>query len=195
MFKADYSDLVASRICHDLINPVGAIGNGVELLEMAGRDDPEVQLISDGISNTSARLRLFRIAFGKADPKQMLSAQELQSIFANGLTERLYVDWRDTYAHSRSQVKAVLLAILCMERALPRGGMIDVTYDNGWHIAATADIIDADENDWKALSDCQAPETVTAHTVPFGLLPSAIKDIGMLPTVLISNTRLSVHFD
>ena len=60
--------LVASRICHDLISPIGAIGNGVELLTMesGGTLRPEFALISESVANANARIRLFRIAFGAA---------------------------------------------------------------------------------------------------------------------------------
>jgi len=43
--------LVSSRICHDLISPVGAIGNGIELLESYGAKFPEIGLIADSVDN------------------------------------------------------------------------------------------------------------------------------------------------
>lgn len=195
MSNLDYSDLIASRICHDLINPVGAIANGVELLEMAGKTDPEIELISDGINNTSAKLRFYRVAFGQSDDKQSLSSHEIRCIFEEKYTERLTVNWMDADARQRHHVKAVFLTILCMEQALPRGGDITVSYDNGWSITAEADIIDAAKADWAALSECQVPETVSPNTVAFALLPMCLKRVELLPTVLISNTRLSVFLD
>ena len=59
------AQLVGSRICHDLISPVGAIGNGLELLAMAGgRTMPggsaELELISDSVVQANARIRFFR---------------------------------------------------------------------------------------------------------------------------------------
>ncbi len=53
----DLAALIGSRICHDLISPIGAIGNGLELLSMAGAGGPEVALISDSVSNANARIR------------------------------------------------------------------------------------------------------------------------------------------
>lgn len=51
----DLSSLVGSRICHDLISPIGAIGNGVELLHMAPRDSAaELDLITDSVGNAAA---------------------------------------------------------------------------------------------------------------------------------------------
>ncbi|MGB2202346.1 MAG: hypothetical protein ACPH5G_13525, partial [Pseudooceanicola atlanticus] len=47
--------LIGSRICHDLISPIGAIQNGIELLTMEGKTGPEVALIEDSVRNASAR--------------------------------------------------------------------------------------------------------------------------------------------
>ena len=64
----DLAALVSSRICHDLISPIGAINNGLELLNMSGATPvgPEMQLIYDSVKSASARIRFFRIAFGTA---------------------------------------------------------------------------------------------------------------------------------
>ena len=55
--------LIGSRICHDLISPIGAINNGLELLGMTGSSEgPELQLITDSVGSATARIRFFRIA-------------------------------------------------------------------------------------------------------------------------------------
>ncbi|HMS96693.1 MAG TPA: histidine phosphotransferase, partial [Tabrizicola sp.] len=61
--QPDLAALIASRICHDLISPLGAIGNGVELLAME-RAGPELDLLSESVAHANARIRLFRISFG-----------------------------------------------------------------------------------------------------------------------------------
>ena len=64
--KPDLAALIASRICHDLISPIGAIGNGVELLAMEpGGTLPEMALISESVANANDRIRFFRICFGR----------------------------------------------------------------------------------------------------------------------------------
>ena len=61
----DLAALVGSRICHDLVNPLGAIGNGAELLVMEdSRLGPLARLIGDSVESATARLRLYRLAFG-----------------------------------------------------------------------------------------------------------------------------------
>ena len=79
----DLSSLVGSRICHDLISPIGAIGNGVELLQMAPRDSAaELDLITDSVDNAAARIRFFRVAFGAAGD-QMMGRAEVISILSD----------------------------------------------------------------------------------------------------------------
>ncbi|WP_448326291.1 hypothetical protein [Sulfitobacter sp. M13] len=88
----DFAALIGSRICHDLISPVGAINNGLELLLMSGMNmSPEVALIDESVRNASARLRFFRVAFGSGTT-QPVAAQETTDIL------------RDLYAQSKWEV-------------------------------------------------------------------------------------------
>src|SRR5690606_5368835 len=62
----DLAALLCSRVCHDIISPVGAINNGLELLEEGGADEDAMMLIRRSAINASARLQFARIAFGAA---------------------------------------------------------------------------------------------------------------------------------
>src|SRR5690606_27339952 len=76
--------LLASRMCHDLVSPLGAIGNGLELLEMYGAAaGPEHALIADSVAAAGARLRLFRLAFGHAGDGQRLPVAELRELLSD----------------------------------------------------------------------------------------------------------------
>jgi histidine phosphotransferase ChpT len=63
---ADLAALLCSRVCHDIISPVGAINNGLELLDEGGADEDAMQLIRASARVASARLKYARIAFGAA---------------------------------------------------------------------------------------------------------------------------------
>ncbi|HMR60143.1 MAG TPA: histidine phosphotransferase, partial [Amaricoccus sp.] len=65
MSAPDLSALVSARLCHDLISPMGAIRNGMELLQMAPGEaqSPEHALIADSLETALAKLRYFRLAF------------------------------------------------------------------------------------------------------------------------------------
>ena len=69
MSNVDFASLLCSRLCHDLVGPVGAITNGVELL--VDESDPEMQrrcldLVADSARQTANKLKFFRLAFGAA---------------------------------------------------------------------------------------------------------------------------------
>lgn len=137
----DLIALVGSRICHDLISPLGAIGNGVELLMMSGNGPgPELALISESVTNANARIRFFRISFGAAAPGQGVARAEVRSIL-DDMTRggRLKIDWDLAGDAARTEVKLAFLAIQCLESALPFGGRICVSADGGrWQIGAEA---------------------------------------------------------
>ena len=68
----DLAALLCSRVCHDIISPVGAINNGLELLDEGGADEDAMNLIRTSARNASARLQFARIAFGAAGSAGML---------------------------------------------------------------------------------------------------------------------------
>jgi len=79
----DIAALVGSRICHDLISPLGAIGNGVELLSLtSGETSAEMVLINESVANANARIRFFRIAYGATEMGQRVPRKEILSVLA-----------------------------------------------------------------------------------------------------------------
>ncbi|MEM9127616.1 MAG: histidine phosphotransferase, partial [Pseudomonadota bacterium] len=77
------ASLIGSRICHDLTSPIGAITNGLELLDMAGNAPAqEVELISDSVDSAGARIRFFRIAYGKAT-QQMIAHTDVMRLLSD----------------------------------------------------------------------------------------------------------------
>ena len=99
----DLPALIGSRICHDLISPIGAINNGLELLNMAGTGaapGPELELIGQSVESASARIRFFRIAFG-ASGDQTMGQGEVTSIFRDLYPDTpIDIEWQITTPHS-----------------------------------------------------------------------------------------------
>ncbi|QDL90693.1 hypothetical protein FDP22_02160 [Paroceanicella profunda] len=122
--------LVSSRVCHDLISPIGAVGNGLELLQSLVPPSPELALIAESADTASAKLRFFRVAFGAAG-SEMLDArglsQALSGMYGGG---RISVDW-EASALERREARLLFLLVLCAESALPLGGKIHVEADAG----------------------------------------------------------------
>ncbi len=76
-------ELVASRICHDLVSPVGAINNGVELMQELGEDAgaEAMQLIATSAAQASFRLKCFRLAYGAAGTDKNIGFREIKDAF------------------------------------------------------------------------------------------------------------------
>ena len=111
----DFAALIGSRICHDLISPDGAINNGIELIQMTTPSlGPEMAMISESVTNASARIRFFRIAFGAAG-EQLVGRQEVMSILKNVYVDtRLTVVWGPVDGQSRKKVRLTFLAVMCL---------------------------------------------------------------------------------
>jgi len=78
-------DLVASRICHDLVSPVGAISNGVELMEELGdsAEKEAMALISNSAGQAASRLKAFRLCYGAGGTDKNISFNDIIDAFQN----------------------------------------------------------------------------------------------------------------
>ena len=171
----DLTALLGSRICHDLISPLGAIGNGVELLSMAGTAaGPEMALIGESVASAKARIRFFRIAFGAAGPDHRLGRPEILAVI-EGMTRggRLAIDWQPEGDQARREVKLAFQGLQCLESALPWGGRVIVQRQgSGWLLRAEAQRIKADEALWAVLAGEAQAGDVSAAEVHFALMPA-----------------------
>lgn len=78
-------ELVASRICHDLVSPVGAVNNGVELMQELGDDAgaEAVKLIADSAHQASIRLKAFRLCYGAAGTDKNIGFKDIRDVFSD----------------------------------------------------------------------------------------------------------------
>ncbi|MDE1153884.1 MAG: histidine phosphotransferase family protein [Micavibrio sp.] len=79
------TELIASRICHDLVSPVGAVNNGVELMQELGDDAGEeaAQLIADSAQQASIRLKAFRLSYGAAGTDKNVGFKDIREAFTD----------------------------------------------------------------------------------------------------------------
>ena len=187
--------LISSRICHDLISPIGAINNGLELLGMSDRrDGPELDLISQSVENASARIRFFRIAYGAASDNGMGRA-EVAAILRDVTREgRLTVVYAPTEDQPRWAVRMAYLAIQCLEASMPYGGRIEVSCDAGaWAARGRAPNINPDPSLWAVLAGADASALAPAH-VQFALLAAVAQDADRTLASQIDNDRMCITF-
>ncbi|MBU9697041.1 histidine phosphotransferase [Rhodobacteraceae bacterium HSP-20] len=177
----DLAALLGSRLCHDLIGPIGAIGNGVELLRLtpAGTGD-EVALIADSVTTLSARLRLFRVAFGIARPDQSFARAEVMDILPPLFpSRRVTLDWTSPASLPRTEVKAVFLLLLCAEGAMRGGGTIRILRDEiGWNLTLASPRLKADPRLWPLLTGAPLPDSLEPGEVHFALAAAALAALG-----------------
>jgi histidine phosphotransferase ChpT len=131
----DLAALLCSRVCHDVVGPVGAIVNGLELLDED--DSPETRdmaldLIRKSARNASAKLQFARIAFGAAGS----AGSSVDTGYAQQLTEQLVADEKATLNWNtprlyveKNRVKLLMNLVVIALSCIPIGGNIDVTME------------------------------------------------------------------
>ena len=194
----DLTALVGSRICHDLISPLGAIGNGVELLTLTGggAGGAEMALISESVASANARIRFFRIAFGAAEPGRSLSRGEIVSVLEDsGRTGKVRVSWRAPGDVSRMEAKLAFLLLQCFETAMPFGGGVEVRPERGrWRLVGVADKLRVDPAAWGVLSDGAGAASVTPAQVHFALAPDLARRMGRRLDVQLTPERIEIAY-
>src|SRR5271168_15598 len=128
----DLAALLCSRVCHDVISPVGAIINGLEVLE--DEKDGEMRqfaldLIKKSAAAASARLQFCRLAYGAAGSAgASIDTGDAESV-TRGLivNERTSLVWNAARHYApKNKVKLVLNLCLIATTAIPRGGVVTV---------------------------------------------------------------------
>ena len=124
----DLAALLCSRVCHDVISPVGAIVNGLEVLEEETDQemrDIALDLIRKSAKTASAKLQFCRLAFGAAGSAgASIDTGDAESVARNLFEdEKTKLDWNcPRVLMGKNKVKLVLNLCLIAQAAIPRGG-------------------------------------------------------------------------
>ncbi|MFC7396326.1 histidine phosphotransferase ChpT [Chelatococcus sp. GCM10030263] len=129
----DLAALLCSRVCHDVISPVGAIVNGLEVLEDeedASMQEFALDLIRKSARQASARLQFARLAFGAAGSAgasiDLGDAEQVAKGFIQD--DKLSLAWdAPRVLMAKNKVKLLLNLIVVATNAIPRGGRIEVS--------------------------------------------------------------------
>ena len=133
MNATDLASLLCSRLCHDLLSPVGALNNGLEL--MTDEQDPAMrerclELLNESAKASANKLKFFRLAFGAAGGfGETIDTHEAHAALAGlfGPEKRLELGWIVAGdALPKGAVKLLLNLALIAGDALVRGGRLDV---------------------------------------------------------------------
>lgn len=130
--QLELAALLCSRVCHDLISPVGAIVNGLEVLDDAKNpDDREfaLNLIRKSARTASAKLQFCRLAFGAAGSAGAQIDTGDAETMARGFLEddKTRLTWNlPRTLQPKNRVKLLLNMLILAQQAIPRGGTLTI---------------------------------------------------------------------
>ncbi|CAM5347830.1 histidine phosphotransferase ChpT [Mesorhizobium sp. UC22_110] len=188
---SELAALLCSKVCHDIISPVGAINNGLELLDEGGADEDAMNLIRQSARNASARLQFARIAYGAAGSAGMLiDTGDAEAVTVAYLkNEKPELTWTGGRALlPKNKVKLLLNLVLIANAAIPRGGRLSITLEEletepRFTLAASGPMLRVPPKFLELHSGGKPEEPIDAHSVqPYYTLLLA-RDAGMTITI------------
>ncbi len=197
---ADLAALLCSRVCHDIISPVGALNNGLELLDEGGADEDAMNLIRASARTASARLQFARIAFGAAGSAGMQidtgDAEAVATAFFRN--EKPNLEWAGGRALlPKNKVKLLLNLLLIASGAIPRGGRLrveleDLETEPKFTLTATGPMVRVPPKFLEMHSGSRPEEPIDAHAIqPYYTLLLA-REAGMTITIRATADEISL---
>lgn len=196
----DLAALLCSRVCHDIISPVGALNNGLELLDEGGTDEDAMNLIRASARTASARLQFARIAFGAAGSAGMqIDTGDAESVAsAYFRNEKPDLEWSGERALlPKNRVKLLLNMLLIAAGAIPRGGKIrvqlaDLATEPKLTLVATGPMVRVPPKFLELHSGARPEEPIDAHSVqPYYTLLLA-REAGMVISIRASAEEITL---
>lgn len=185
--RVEFSSVLASRLCHDLLSPVGAFANGLELLGDEQDADMRarcVELLEQSAKASASKLKFFRLAFGsaggfgdKVPAPEILSA--INGIIGDRPTTLNWLVASDDVP--KPAAKLLLNLALILTDALVRGGELAIGYEQQADgmveivLHAQADRILLDKDIEAILVGGEGAAETTSRTIP-AVLVQAIAD-------------------
>lgn len=188
---SELAALLCSKVCHDIISPVGAINNGLELLDEGGADEDAMNLIRQSARNASARLQFARIAYGAAGSAGMLiDTGDAEAVTIAYLkNEKPELTWTGSRALlPKNKVKLLLNLVLIANAAIPRGGRLSITLEEletepRFTLSASGPMLRVPPKFLELHSGGKPDEPIDAHSVqPYYTLLLA-REAGMTITI------------
>lgn len=135
-------EILTSKVCHDLISPIGAVNNGVEFVQEMGLENAgdAVDLIAFSAQQASAKLQAYRMAYGAGGADNSIKPEDVHAAIQNivGAENKITQDWdKDssmglnpaTFERPTGFAKILICALLLAMDCLPKGGVLGVEED------------------------------------------------------------------
>jgi histidine phosphotransferase ChpT len=196
-------ELLCARLCHDLVGPVSAVGNGVELVTEFGEEmrGEALGLIAQSASEASRRLQYFRVAFGSAagaDGRAIPLAEARQRAIGLPLGGKVRLDWPEVAPGtplelSRPELKLLLnLLLLAVDAASGNGTVhVCVAPSEGHAFELVAESPRADLNDDVAAALAGTLEGANPRTAVAAYARVLARDAGLAVVAAEEQGRVS----
>ena len=135
-------EILTSKVCHDLISPIGAVNNGVEFMQEMGVEDAGdgLDLIAFSAQQASAKLQAYRMAYGAGGADDSIKPEDVYDAIDAIVSpdNKISQDWdkdapiglnQETFERPRGFAKILICALLLAIDCLPKGGVLSVEND------------------------------------------------------------------
>jgi histidine phosphotransferase ChpT len=192
----EFASLLCSRLCHDLLSPVGALNNGLELL--ADETDPAMRarcmdLLAESARTSANKLKFFRLAFGAAGGfDDRVDVREARTAVTGLIADnkRLELGWLvEAGTMPKPAIKILLNLALIGTEALARGGRLDLGgEENGGQLEIVAKLegprITLDPDIRRTLTEGADPAGITSRVAAAYMVHALAAEAG--GSVLVS---------
>lgn len=144
-------EILTSKICHDLISPIGAVNNGVEFMQEMGVEEAGdgLDLIAFSAQQAGAKLHAYRMAYGAGGADNSIKPEDVYDAIQDviGPDNKITQDWdkdapiglsEETFERPTGFAKILISALFLAIDSLPKGGVISVTHDGDSDFTVTA---------------------------------------------------------
>ena len=195
---SELASLLCSRICHDVISPVGALNNGIELLEEPGAEEDAMALVRVSARNASARLQFMRIAYGAAgSATSQIDTGDAENVaHAFMANEKSVLTWTGPRAYQpKAVVKLILNLVIIANGSTPRGGTLDVEIPseangNSIIVKAAGPMIRVSEKFISLYNNQKLEEAIDAHAVQYYYTLLLAKEAKLALSVNVNSERI-----
>ncbi|MGB1076991.1 MAG: histidine phosphotransferase family protein [Bdellovibrionales bacterium] len=193
-------EMLASRICHDLISPVGAIHNGIEFLDEMGADALEdaLDLMRHSTLQSTVKLKAFRLAYGAGGRDPSVKPEDVYTAINEyvALEGKIEQDWDAhgdiTQIDFNGFPKILMGTLLLATEVLVKGGRLQVEKDGDTaKVIASGEDFLLRESIMDALGGETDVEDIDPRSVTAYLLGLNAKDLGLNVEIEPSDTQIA----
>lgn len=179
------SEILISKICHDLVSPVGAVNNGIEFLSEMGAEGLQdgLGLIQHSARQSSVRLQLFRMCYGAGGSDAKVTGKTIYETFMHYVEgTKCAMEWdlmnaMPDHDLQAGYLKTLLNLMVFAQESMPKGGVVTVTMDGETMVVTgKGEVIKPKDGSIEALNNDLPVEDLTPKAI-HGFITRAYADL------------------